>query len=118
MLFLSALWVLFILPDVVAIPTSNPYTYNEVVNLNETLSEDTSEPITIENTLVKLEEENCTILEMTNYNLSLVNANITHSEYMHLALKKKFTFIYNFENTSFLLVKDNDEWFAWRPSDK
>jgi len=116
MLFLSGLWVIFILPEVISIPTTNPYPYTQVNNLPKNLSNETSDNTTLENALIELEEANCTIVNLTTFNRTSVNVNITYSEFIQLAQKNKTVFKHNYKTTSLLLIKDNNTWLAWKPS--
>jgi hypothetical protein len=118
MLFLSCLWVIFILPEVVSIPTNNPYPYTKVNNNTQILSNETSHNTTLEKAFIELEEANCTLVKLTTFNLTSVNANITYSEFIQLAKKNKIVFTHSYQTHNLLLIKDNSTWLAWKPSKK
>jgi hypothetical protein len=112
MLFLSAMWVIFFLPDVMSLPISedNYPSTNDEVNEPEVIIPNT----TLKKALLDLEEIDCKVIKIINFDLKYVSENITYQELYELAHENKTAFKHTYEETTYLLVKDGNEWFAWK----
>lgn len=113
MLFLSIIWVIFFLPDVMSLPQTeenNPST-NELINESSNI---VSPNITLKKALTDLEEINCKILKISNFDLKYVYENITYQEFYEFSQEHKTGFKYTHQETTFLLVKDGNDWLAWK----
>jgi hypothetical protein len=116
MLFISGLWVVFVLPDILAFPEfSLEEEEVQVTLVNETVVDTPQENVTMSKATKDLIGSNCTIIELLNFEPSYVNINMTYSDFYQLALNHTFIFKYTGSQTSILLVKESNNWYAWRP---
>ena len=112
MLFLSAMWVIFFLPDVMSLPTTEdnyPSTNDEITDSNIIIPN-----ITLKKALTDLEEIDCKVYKIINFDFKYIYENITYQEFYELAQEHKTVFKYTYQKTTFLLVKDGNNWFAWK----
>jgi hypothetical protein len=112
MLFLSAMWVIFFLPDVMSLPTTEdnyPSTNDEITDSNIIIPN-----TTLKKALTDLEEIDCKVYKIINFDFKYIYENITYQEFYELAQEHKTVFKYTYQKTTFLLVKDGNNWFAWK----
>jgi hypothetical protein len=112
MLFLSAMWVIFFLPDVMSLPTTEdnyPPINDEITDSNIIIPN-----TTLKKALTDLEEIDCKVYKIINYDFKYIYENITYQMFYELAQEHKTVFKYTYQKTTFLLVKDGNNWFAWK----
>jgi hypothetical protein len=114
MLFISGLWVTFVLPDIISFPEFF-LEEEQVILVNETVVSKPQENITMSKATKDLIGSNCTIIELLNFEPSYVNVNVTYSEFYQHALNHTFIFKYIGGQTSILLIKESNNWYAWGP---
>ena len=115
MLFISGLWVIFVLPDIVSIPEFSLEEEEQIILVNETVVDTPQENVTMSKATKELIESNCTIIQLLNFEPTYVTVNLTYSEFYQLALNHTFIFKYTGNQTSILLIKETNNWYAWRP---
>lgn len=114
MLFISSLWVVFVLPGILSFPEFS-LEEEPVLLVNDTVVSKPQENITMSKATKDLIGSNCTIIELLNFEPSYVNVNVTYSEFYQHALNHTFIFKYIGGQTSILLIKESNNWYAWRP---
>ena len=116
MLFISGLWVVFVLPDIVSIPEfSLEEEEEQVILVNETVVDTLQENVTMSKATKELIGSNCTIIQWLNFEPTYVTVNLTYPEFYQLALNHTFIFKYTGNQTSILLITESNNWYAWRP---